>query len=565
MSSIPKLPILPSVSSSRNEGATSVRLSRAGATERHIGGPQTSRFKPVKFAKAMVNEESSWKFFDKEFNLQRGLIQQKVVATLPPLPQPTLSDPPVGVPKLLDTPVGAAEGLERILAQGSQKKFPQIDRSSRHSTQITPTTAEGWSDFSRKLLKVQHKQEIGSVGPRITTDQARIVPVPPEKLRTALVKGTPIVYKSGTSVAVTDKLAKSQRAVPFSPSLIETHAPVERRQQSTLKESAESASVVATRQSAPASPPGSFKSPSSRKATEIDDLEKPTSAETDYNMSFDTTLDKMPACQSESVTPSAARLAQALANRGRLVGELSGCELQRTSNVEIIKQMPRGFGAVRHNPPVLRPVLRDIRAPVSDVPDVMDEAAFGRLHIPGRLRDNFHQVPAAIMGVGLSGGLTPPSSEEEDLEELLTSPMQALEKLVYSCIDTLCDFAPLGPEEEGYAEEALETMAEIRSIYAKRHPLSELRLASSIPACMIDQTLSVQKGTSLVRIEHQEIAASARPNPAHLKPVDVVTVKNGYGGPLFDDDLPKDREEKLAYLREKQREAEIHFGLRVDI
>ena len=149
---------------------------------------------------------------------------------------------------------------------------------------------------------------------------------------------------------------------------------------------------------------------------------------------------------------------------------------------------------------------------------------------------------------------------------------------------TLLGFAPLAEDEPGYTEEPLPVRVALRQQYRKRHPPSDVRLASGLPTALtaLVAQASVAPGdapgapraASLSRTV--ATAPGTAPGPTeHLVPVDVgdargrnalpahepsfVAIASGYNGPLSDASLPADREARLALLRERQRQAEALF------
>jgi hypothetical protein len=198
------------------------------------------------------------------------------------------------------------------------------------------------------------------------------------------------------------------------------------------------------------------------------------------------------------------------------------------------------------------------------------------------------------------------------------SAYRQLQRIGDACVATLTAMVPLGPGETAPAEEDLEVRVSLRHQYQSLHPLDEnLALAYNLPlelrsmvvavgakaagaggrgsqlgggsgggmsstlnsvhglpaaaaaaaaggAVVTVETGDAERGESSAYVlasghllQRKQIAPAGPP-----RGLDCVALQTGVGGPLLDAEMPRAHEPRLAWLRAKQADAEVFFGLK---
>lgn len=244
----------------------------------------------------------------------------------------------------------------------------------------------------------------------------------------------------------------------------------------------------------------------------------------------------------------------------------------------------KGYAQRRHNPPLTEANLARIDA--GELPDGANEHARaedaeaersgwailrGVVHVHGAAA-----IARAIESPQKKARSTPQAGQSKDLRSRIRAlgtkheaadssktHAQLLQEAGERCINIMCSFAPVVAEEPGYAEESLEVRVNLRRQYIAMHPLEGVKLASDIPTELRRSIMTVGKNTSagetVVAVQHEQPFGTLALAPP--RKLDYLLISGGNGGQLFDDALPSDRDDRLAFLRERQREAEAHFGL----
>jgi hypothetical protein len=177
--------------------------------------------------------------------------------------------------------------------------------------------------------------------------------------------------------------------------------------------------------------------------------------------------------------------------------------------------------------------------------------------------------------LAFEGDLRPPPTPPPAVD-LTKTHAEQLQSVAGTCIDVFVEAVPLAADERGYVEESLKDRVELRELYLSRHPVQHVALASNLPTELREAVASVTtrvpnpngSGTvatkTVVPVEWSRDAA-VQQNVALMKPrgLDYKVVK-GAVARLSDPTVPVDREGRLAYLRARQKDAELYFGLHAD-
>jgi hypothetical protein len=150
-------------------------------------------------------------------------------------------------------------------------------------------------------------------------------------------------------------------------------------------------------------------------------------------------------------------------------------------------------------------------------------------------------------------------------DALQGTPFLGIRRLVTHCTNTFLAMAPLQEGESLPAEDDLEVRIGLRRLNHSIHPVHEVSLATDIPSLIAGRVVLTEKNKVIypVTVEH-DAGANAQPGGNGLpigRDLDYRTVKSD-PNMLFGAGLPEDREERLAYLRARQKEAEAYFGFR---
>lgn len=150
-------------------------------------------------------------------------------------------------------------------------------------------------------------------------------------------------------------------------------------------------------------------------------------------------------------------------------------------------------------------------------------------------------------------------------DALQGTPFVGIRRLVTNCTNIFLAMAPLQEGEALPAEDDLEVRIGLRRLNHSIHPVHDVSLATDIPSLIAGRVVLTEKNRVIypVTVEH-DAGTNAQPGGNGLpigKDLDYRTVRSD-PNMLFGVGLPEDREERLAYLRARQKEAEAYFGFR---
>lgn len=251
---------------------------------------------------------------------------------------------------------------------------------------------------------------------------------------------------------------------------------------------------------------------------------------------------------------------------------------------------------LRHNPPDTGPLLdvsfdRPVLIPsaavlLPDMKGAMDTAAHGRstdtmlnlretvLSLEAKAAALIHRqlnasalVQPDVQHAALVEEAARKRREKEEQQKLEAARSVAdptsttytrLQRITDDCLDNFFALVPLAAGEKRPEDQNLTEMVELRRQNAALHPLDEVTLASNVPEEIANTITTTSKGVS-VMLQHEQPLLRHAAHIAPLRDLDYV-ITNRYTL-LSNPKLPSDRAERIAWLRQRQKEAEDHFHL----
>ena len=230
----------------------------------------------------------------------------------------------------------------------------------------------------------------------------------------------------------------------------------------------------------------------------------------------------------------------------------------------------RGYTKERHSPTVdtkLRPLDTNpdvVPAPTETLLFRMNGMDRQSLSGMGSSRFSFDSMldssradASKLIDEALSENAQPSNADWADA--VAATPYTGLQKMVGNTIQQFLAAAPLVEGEELPEEDDLEVRIGLRRLHRALHGVREVGLASDVPATILKKvTVAADKHRTTVNVEVDDgnsVPVSGTVRDLDYRPLPTST------GLLLSKTLPRDKTARIALLREKQKEAERHFGI----